>query len=80
MKDLMRDKRAGEDLLRATDLDWTLVYPTRLTNGPRTGRYRSGEVLRLRGFPTISRADVADLILKLLNEMGSIQKEILASN
>jgi putative NADH-flavin reductase len=80
MTDLMADKRAGEDILRASNLDWTVVYPTRLTNGSKTGQYRHGEVLRLRGIPVISRADVADLILKLLGDPTSIRKEIVASN
>jgi putative NADH-flavin reductase len=35
-----------------------------LTNGPRTGHYRTGELLELRGvLPSISRADVADFVL-----------------
>ncbi|NUS17174.1 MAG: NAD(P)H-binding protein, partial [Streptomyces sp.] len=57
------DKAAGERLLRRSGLDWTLVYPVMLTNGARTGRYRHGERLALRGVPTVSRADVADFIL-----------------
>jgi putative NADH-flavin reductase len=57
------DKAAGEELLRRSTLAWTLVYPVMLTNGARTGRYRHGERLELRGVPTVSRADVADFIL-----------------
>ena len=56
----------GEDYLRGSSLDWTLVYPVLLTNGPRTGKYRVGERLDLHGMPTISRADVAELILTQL--------------
>jgi putative NADH-flavin reductase len=80
MSDLMRDKKAGEDVLRKSRLDWTLVYPVGLTDKPKTGKYRSGERLALRGFPMVSRADVADLILNLLDDAGSIQKDILISN
>ncbi|MFI0897621.1 NAD(P)-dependent oxidoreductase [Streptomyces sp. NPDC020983] len=57
------DKAAGERVLRDSGLDWTLVYPVMLTNGARTGRYRHGEQLDLRGVPTVSRADVADFLL-----------------
>jgi putative NADH-flavin reductase len=42
-RDLYSDKAAGEDHLRRSGLDWTLLYPVTLTNGPRTGRYRVGE-------------------------------------
>jgi putative NADH-flavin reductase len=57
------DKTAGERVLRASELDWTLVYPVLLTNGPHTGAHRSGESLKLTGMPQVSRADVADFML-----------------
>jgi putative NADH-flavin reductase len=67
LRDIFADKKAAEDYLRQSGLDWTLVYPVALTNGPRTGRYRVGERLDLRGIlPRISRADVADFILTQL--------------
>src|SRR5882757_5986414 len=34
------DKLRAEGILRASELNWTLVYPVVLTNGPRTGAYR----------------------------------------
>ena len=58
------DKEASERILRAGDLDWTLVYPTMLTNGPAKGRYRVGERLPMKGAPAVSRADVADFMVK----------------
>ena len=64
--DIFADKKAGEDVVRASSLDWTFAYPTLLTNGPRTGKYRAGERLELSGVPKISRADVADFVLKQL--------------
>lgn len=67
LADIFADKKAGEDYLRQSGLDWTLVYPVALTNGPRTGKYRVGERLDLGGvLPRISRADVADFILSQL--------------
>lgn len=60
---MFADKAAGEEILRASDLDWTLVYPAMLVGGPLTGRYRVGEHLSLRGVPRISRADVAHFML-----------------
>jgi hypothetical protein len=50
-----------------------------MTNGPKTGRYRAGEQLELRGFPTVSRADVAELILNQLTEVGSIRQDLVVS-
>jgi uncharacterized protein YbjT (DUF2867 family) len=34
----IKDKTAGEEVLRASGLDWTIVYATLLTNGPKTER------------------------------------------
>lgn len=66
--DIFADKKAGEDHVRQSGLNWTLVYPVLLTNGPRTGKYRAGERLDLHGVPKISRADVADFVLTQLQD------------
>jgi putative NADH-flavin reductase len=68
------DKAAGEQVLRRSGLDWTLVYPVTLTNGARTGRYRHGERLELRGLPTVSRADVAEFMLGRLTAGDYLRK------
>ena len=34
------DKDLQESIIRRSRLDWTIVRPTILTNGPRTGAYR----------------------------------------
>ncbi len=79
-QDLYSDKRVGDDLIQRSDLDWTLVYPTTLTNGPRTGRYQVGERLALRGVPKISRADLADFLLSQLDDRRFTRKGVLISN
>ncbi|WP_247595316.1 NAD(P)H-binding protein [Actinomyces procaprae] len=33
LRGIYANKAAAEELLRSSDLDWTLVYPTTLTNG-----------------------------------------------
>jgi len=80
LRDVYRDKLAGEALLRASNLDWTLVYPTGLTDSPATGRYRDGERLPLRGFPTISRADVADFLVRQVDDRRYSKKGVLISS
>jgi putative NADH-flavin reductase len=77
--DLYRDKAAGEDVVRRSGLDWTLVYPVTLTNGPQTRRYRTGERLKLRGMPRISRADVAHFLVGLVDDTALVGKEVLVS-
>jgi len=63
------DHEAKEQLVRASGLDWTIVRPPKLTDGPRTGRYRAGETIRtLAPIPTLSRADTADFMLHELEQ------------
>lgn len=73
------DKAAGEQVLRRSSLDWTLVYPVMFTNRARTGRYRHGERLELRGVPTVSRADVADFIIGRLTAGDYLHKIAVVS-
>jgi uncharacterized protein YbjT (DUF2867 family) len=57
---VIKDHCAGEQLLRQSDLDWTIAYASLLTDGPASG---SVEVLpegaKRRMSEKISRADVA---------------------
>lgn len=58
------DKDRQEPIIRASGLDWLIVRPVILTNGARTGRYR---VLVEPGSwrnGLISRADVADYLVR----------------
>ncbi len=53
-----------ERIFSQSALDWTMVRPPELTDKPYTGRYRVREGrLPVFGF-TISRADVADFMIK----------------
>lgn len=67
LRHIFADKAKADAMLRASGLDWTLVYPTLLTNGARAGRYRVGERLAMKGMAKISRADVAAFMLEQLS-------------
>ena len=77
--DVYRDKKAGDDIVKASGLDWTIIHPVMLTNGPRTGTYRSGERIELHGIPKISRADVAHFALAQLMDKAFIHKTAVIS-
>lgn len=64
----VRDKEMQERRIFASSLDWVIVRPTILTNGPATGKYRVGTDLRVGLFPRISRADVADFMLQQIDD------------
>ena len=68
MKEEYEDKEAQEQLIRQSPLDWTIVRPARLTNGPRTGSYRMQSSLEFSWQSRISRADVADCMLRQLTD------------
>lgn len=53
-----------EDILRDSDLDWTVVRPPRLTDKPVTVRYRTAYGQNIRGGIFVSRADVAHYMLR----------------
>lgn len=57
-----------EDLLRASEVDWTVIRPPRLTDKALTGRYRVAHDSSVRGGLTVSRADVAQLMLRVVTE------------
>lgn len=69
LRNVFVDHEKQETYVRQSQLDWTIVRPGAFLDGERTGRYR-------HGFPgtdktsqlKISRADVADFILKQLTD------------
>ena len=61
------DHEVKESLIRSSRLDWTIVRPPKLTNGPATGDYRSGDDIRTwKPVPVLSRADLAHFVLQEL--------------
>lgn len=69
-----------EDALRDSDTDWTSVRPPRLTDKPLTGSYRTANGRNLRGGLTVSRADVADYMLRALDAPESIKQTVGVAN
>jgi uncharacterized protein YbjT (DUF2867 family) len=64
-KDLLADGREHARILQSSGLDYTLVRPPRLTDGPLTGRVRHAASLKLSPMSSISRADVAAFMEKV---------------
>jgi len=78
--DTVADAAAMESIFAKSELDWTMVRPPQLTDKPYSGKYRmrEGHLPRL-GF-SISRADVADCFIKIVENPASVRKVIGASN
>jgi putative NADH-flavin reductase len=77
---VVRDASEMEDTLRKSELDWTIVRPPRLTDKPRSGKYRVQEGHLPPFGLSISRADVADYMLDAGENHASIGKIIGVSN
>jgi len=69
-----REHRATLEELRTRNLDWIAVRPVILTNRPWTGRYRVVTDGIPRGGYRISRADVADFMIRQLTSDEFLRK------
>ena len=68
------DKDAQERLIKESALDWTIARPGVLTSGSRTGRYKIlKEPLQWRN-GIISRADVADFLVRQIEDRACLRK------
>lgn len=68
----LRAKKAAEDALRATALDWTILRPGALTDDPGTGRVLLAPPPVERG--NVTRADTAAVLVALLDTPGTVGK------
>jgi uncharacterized protein YbjT (DUF2867 family) len=68
-------KAAADAHLRASELNWTVLGPGRLTLDPATGRIAVGE-----GKGQVSRADVALVVAAALNDDSTIGRTIEFNN
>jgi len=77
LRNIFADKETQETVIRCSRLDWVIVRPGALTNGPQTGKYRSwfgtpDASIRRK----ISRSDVADFMLRQLGESAALGKNL----
>lgn len=70
------DTARMEQIVERSALRWTIVRPSRLTDGDRTGSFRSSIDRNLRGGMTISRADVAAAMLALLDDSATVRHAV----
>ena len=72
LKRVYDDKNVQEWIIKSSGLDWTIVRPGLLTNSPATGQYRVLTAPNDWRFGTISRADVADFIVRQIDDRALI--------
>jgi len=74
------DKTLQEKLIKESGLDWTIARPGVLTNGPRTGRYRVLVESSQWRNGIISRADVAEFLVRQIGDQTYIRKTPMLIN
>ena len=79
LKSSREDHETQEAAVRESGLDWTIIRPSGLTDTPRTGVYEVGENIPA-ATSKIARADIADLILKELEQNALIGKAVTITN
>jgi putative NADH-flavin reductase len=75
LRGIFADKASQEKTIQQSKLDWVIIRPARLTNGLRLAVYRSGfdsADTSIKG--KVSRADVADFMLKQLTSDAFLGK------
>ena len=68
------DKSLQEKLIKESKLDWTIARPGVLTSGPRTGRYRILDKASQWRNGIISRADVAEFLVRQIGDQAYFRK------
>jgi putative NADH-flavin reductase len=74
------DASAMERVFAESGLDWTMVRPPELTDKPYTGKYRVREGHLPRFGFKISRADVADYMIKATENHSTIREVVGVCN
>jgi putative NADH-flavin reductase len=68
------DKSLQEQLIKESELDWTIARPGVLTSGPRTGQYQILSELSQWRNGIVSRADVAEFLVRQIGDQTYIRK------
>ncbi|MHB8060143.1 MAG: NAD(P)-dependent oxidoreductase [Gaiellaceae bacterium] len=74
---VVKDDRAGAQLVEASGLDWTIVYATLLKSKPASG-YRHVEADEtVTGRNHVNRGDVAECLLAALDDRATFRRSLL---
>jgi putative NADH-flavin reductase len=74
------DKDVQEIIIRKSNLDWVIARPVILTNGPKTSSYQVLVDPKDWHCGFISRADVADFVVKQIDDDALLRKTPVLTN
>jgi putative NADH-flavin reductase len=72
----LADRQLQEKLVRGSNVDWTIVRPPRLTDGAARGTWRAGEDIPIGSLAHLSRADLADFMLRELETPAHVRQAV----
>lgn len=76
LKNVYADMRVMEHMLETAPFEWTIIRPARLTDGKSKGHYRTAINDHISKPRTISRADVAQYLLTILNDSKTFKAKV----
>lgn len=74
------DKNRQEKAVKESNLNWTIVRPSEFTDKPAEGQYKAWTNLEGKKATTISRADVADFLVKQMSSEEFLHKTTLITD
>jgi putative NADH-flavin reductase len=80
LRQVMADKELQEAAITSSTCDWTILRPVKLTNATAKGKLRSGIDLRWSIASRVTRADVANYMVKILTDGSTYRKAITLKN
>jgi putative NADH-flavin reductase len=80
LRDVCARMRAAEDLIRASDLDWTIFRPPALSSKPARGTYRTAIDRNLPHGFTLTRGDLAACMVERLGDHATVHRYIGVAN
>jgi putative NADH-flavin reductase len=75
-KEPYKDMRLMEKILENANLEWTILKPPALTNKAKTGTYRLGINEHISRPFSISRADLADFMLRSIDDSKTFRAKV----
>lgn len=76
----LADHTANENRITKSQLEWTLIRPGGLTDGPKTAQLKhGGENTKLNGNPSISRSNVAAFMVQQLADRNYLNQSVWLS-
>lgn len=76
----LADHSANENRIKKSTLEWTIIRPGGLTNGPKTAQLKhSSDNTKLKGNPSVARTNVATFILEQLTQRNYLNQSVWLS-